>query len=296
MVANIYGVSAALLTPFDVYGEVDVHLMARHAERLLTSGCDGVCVFGTTGEGPSLSNVDRYKILKTLTRSGIRPNQITVGVAQDSAKSAEEQINQAMTFGIDKILLAPPHYYKGVDGLGILDWFRSVLNPFVSVGDKCHLKFILYHIPQVTGVQINSFMVDVLYNEFPSLIYGVKDSSGSWDDAESFLKLQDHIAVLNGDERLLARAMAEGAEGSITGLANILPAEIAKLVSTKQENKCINVLVDTIVSMPVTPAVKALCAHVNDYDRWHLTRAPLSNLELEDRQRLVKAFQTCFGD
>jgi 4-hydroxy-tetrahydrodipicolinate synthase len=48
---KIFGLSAALVTPFDKDGGVDLARLAAHARHVLSNGCDSVTLFGTTGEG-----------------------------------------------------------------------------------------------------------------------------------------------------------------------------------------------------------------------------------------------------
>ena len=50
-----FGLSAALTTPFDGAGRIDIAKMVAHARDCLAKGCDSVTLFGTTGEGASLS-------------------------------------------------------------------------------------------------------------------------------------------------------------------------------------------------------------------------------------------------
>ena len=45
--------------------------MVRHATGLMRGGCDGVVLFGTTGEGPSFSAVERVGALEALLAVGI---------------------------------------------------------------------------------------------------------------------------------------------------------------------------------------------------------------------------------
>ena len=56
---RIKGVMAAGLTAFNDDLSVDIDLTLDHTRWLLDSGCDGVLLFGTTGEANSLSVAER---------------------------------------------------------------------------------------------------------------------------------------------------------------------------------------------------------------------------------------------
>ena len=63
--------SAALATPFTTDLAVDLDCLAGHARWCLDSGCDSLTLFGTTGEGPSLSAAERATVLARLQADGV---------------------------------------------------------------------------------------------------------------------------------------------------------------------------------------------------------------------------------
>ena len=69
----VKGVWCAVLTPFDDAGLPDHARLAQHVRRILAAGVDGIALFGTTGEGQSLSLNERRAGLDALLASGIAP-------------------------------------------------------------------------------------------------------------------------------------------------------------------------------------------------------------------------------
>ncbi|MFN3670898.1 MAG: dihydrodipicolinate synthase family protein, partial [Bosea sp. (in: a-proteobacteria)] len=165
-------------------------------------------------------------------------------------------------------------------------WFSQL---FEAVGPAVR-NVILYHIPSVTAVSISNELVQRLKTAFPGVIVGIKDSSGDYASTESFLKAHGELAILVGDERQLARAVRAGAQGSICGVANIVPHLLRPLVYEGADNPVVNALVDEIVSHPVMAAVKALVGHVHGDDGFGPMRAPLQALDPATRARLFAAF------
>lgn len=147
-----FGLSSALATPFDTEGRVDLDLMLRHAENCLGHGCRSVTLFGTTGEGASLGQEQRERVLAAFAGSGIDLGaRVIACVAQDSVDDAAEQCRTALSLGCRGILLCPPHYFKGLSEDGVFGWFSGVL---ARLGDLAR-GIYLYHIPAVTGVAVS---------------------------------------------------------------------------------------------------------------------------------------------
>ena len=65
-----------------------------------------------------------------------------------------------------------------------------------------------------------------------------------------------------GHEGYLAAMIRKGAVGTISGLANIVPERIARMVRTGGEDAAFAPAVDAVISLPVVPAVRAVLAHV----------------------------------
>ena len=56
-----------VITPFDNSGNVDRDALAAHCAWTVTQGARGVMLFGTTGEGPSMSVDEKIAAARALT-------------------------------------------------------------------------------------------------------------------------------------------------------------------------------------------------------------------------------------
>ena len=65
----------AAATPLTADLHPDVGMLARHIAMLLDAGCDGVALFGTTGEGTEFSVEDRTEALEASSPPGVAPQQ-----------------------------------------------------------------------------------------------------------------------------------------------------------------------------------------------------------------------------
>lgn len=278
-----FGLSAALTTPFDAAGSVDLPRLLAHAQWCLAQGCASVTAFGTTGEGSSLGLSARQQVVGALKAGGIDFRSAVVGgVASSSLEDALDQTRLLLDAGCRSVLLAPPFYFKGVSDDGLFAWFSAF---FDALGSSLR-DIILYNIPSVTAVAISADLVGRLRAAYPEAIVGVKDSSGSWESAQALLAAHRDIAILIGDERQLAQAVAIGAQGAISGLANIMPDRLLAMIEGARPDAFVSRVVDEVLTYPVTPAVKSLVADRTGDDAWRHVRAPLLPLPPADAARL----------
>lgn len=286
---NRFGLSCAITTPMRPGGSVDLHRLVHHARHVLSRGCDSVTLFGTTGEGAALGLPARGAMMGALIGAGVDPaKQIYAGIAAASLHEAVEQSRLALDAGAKGLLVAPPFYFKGVSDEGLYAWFAQY---FEKLGAAAR-NVVLYHIPSVTAVEISVGLVQRLKTAFPGLVIGVKDSSGSYANTEALLKAHGELAILVGDERQLAKAVRNGAQGSICGVANLVPELLRPMVYEGKDSAVVNALVDEICSYPVMAAVKALTGHIHGDSGYGAMRAPLEALDEATRKRLFAAFDS----
>lgn len=285
-----FGLSVALTTPFDGKGEIAIDVMIAQAKRSLTAGCKSVTLFGTTGEGSSIGTLERERIINQFLDAGIAPHHIVVGVLVDAAEDAAAQAGYALSKGVRNILLAPPSYFKNVSDDGLFTWFSAV---FAILGDKAR-DVIVYNIPSVTMVPLTVSLIGRLRAAFPSVVTGIKDSSGDWPFTEGLLKEHGDIAILIGDERHLAKGVRLGGQGAISGMANFLPDEVKVMAEEGKDDVRVEDFVAELLKYPVTAAVKVMVARLTGEDVWLSVRPPLVSISAEGQAQLALAFDALF--
>jgi 4-hydroxy-tetrahydrodipicolinate synthase len=276
-----FGVSVALLTPFAAGGEIDAGLLGTHTRSVLREGADSVTLFGTTGEGASIATDERATGIEALRAAGCPASKILLGICATSVGDAARQVEEGRSHGISRFLLLPPFYFKGNSDAGLFDWHMAL---FARTGPGA--RFILYHIPQISGVGLSIDLVARLAAAAPERLVAIKDSSGSWENARALLDLGT-LPVLVGDERVLHRAVALGAAGAITGMANLHPARMKRIVETATEDPALTEEVTRIVSVPVIPALKSALAARSGEATWERLRPPLSPLDATQRAAVL---------
>ena len=109
---DIQGLWPATLTPVEPDGRLDIARSVAHTKRMLAAGCDGVALFGTTGEGPAFSNTERKGLLEATLVSGVRPEQIVVTTSTCALPDAIDLGRHASTLGCHRQLFLPPFYFR----------------------------------------------------------------------------------------------------------------------------------------------------------------------------------------
>jgi 4-hydroxy-tetrahydrodipicolinate synthase len=281
-----FGLSCALATPFLANGDIDHRRMTRHAQNCLDEGCGSVTVFGTSGEGASFGFAERIRTIAALKDAGIDARRAIIGgVTSSSQDDAMDQTAILIDADCRAVLLAPPFYFKGVSDEGLFAWFAGL---FEKLGSRARDIF-LYDIPAVTAVTLSVALIGRLRAAFPEVIKGVKDSSGNWAYTKGLLAAHADLVILIGDERHLAHGVRLGAQGAISGLANIFAPRLLPLVQAGRDDAGIVQLVDELEKYPVIPALKALLAQKTDDKEWLRARPPLMAMTQADAALLASA-------
>jgi 4-hydroxy-tetrahydrodipicolinate synthase len=212
------GVYAAVLTPFDANLEPDVKAFVAHSRWLLANGCDGLAPLGTTGEANSLSVDHRLKLIEASAEAGLPGDRTIFGTGSCSLADAVRVSRAAVSAGAAGVLLLPPFYYKNVDEDGLFAFFSEIVQ---RVADP-RLRMYLYHFPQQAVIPITLSLVERLKKAYPGeTVAGLKDSSGKWDNTESFIRTFPGFGVFSGSEQFLLPNLRAGSVGCISATTNV---------------------------------------------------------------------------
>jgi 4-hydroxy-tetrahydrodipicolinate synthase len=285
---DLAGVYAAALTPVRDDLQIIDQALVSHCHDLIQRGCRGVVLFGTTGEGPSFTLQQRKTALERLIWSGIEPQQIFVGTSFSAIDDVVELTRMATRLNCLGTLLMPPFFYKKIDERGVVAFYREVIR---RAADP-QLKIILYHIPQYSGVPITLEVIKTLRTEFPESIVGLKESEGNLPFSRQILEQFPQFHVFVGNELHISEAVAAGASGAISGMANIFPELIRSLYddgkdsSAPNHNEQVKRLMEVIKKFSSIPAMKQVLAFQKG-EAWQTLVPPLYPLDHEQQQQLI---------
>jgi 4-hydroxy-tetrahydrodipicolinate synthase len=276
------GIWPALLTPLDAALDIDHAAFAAHTKALLAAGCVGATPFGTTGEGPSFSVDERRTALDSLLAAGVPASRLLVSTSCAALPDVLALTRHAVRAGAAGCLLMPPFFLKGVPDAGVADFYRRVID---GVADA-KLRVVLYHIPQVSGVALAPAVVQALIEQYPGTIVGIKDSG--CDRAQSLrfaAAFMPPLQVWVGNEPDLQVLAARGSRGAVSGVANIMPRLVQRLIvqpdgpGAAADLQRVLALLDILPGYGLTAAFKAVMAMLTGQPGWRRVRAPLVALD-----------------
>jgi 4-hydroxy-tetrahydrodipicolinate synthase len=217
------GVIAAIATPVDEVFEPDVASFLRLAEHLLRSGCNGLTVFGTTGEATSFSLAQRAQLMQACATS-LDGERLIVGTGTASLAETIVLTQLAAELGFAGALLLPPFFYKGVSEDGVFAYFATV----IAATQRCPIPLYLYHFPALSGVPFSPTLIGCLQEAFGPRLRGLKDSSGDLAYARDIARAHPDLAVFPSDEACLLQAREGRFAGCISATCNLNAPDCAR--------------------------------------------------------------------
>lgn len=285
------GVYAAVLTPMHSDLSCDHKILASHCFKMVQQGCTGITLFGTTGEGSSFSVSERIDALQQLIAAGFDPQKIILGNGSSGISDTVELGREALEQGCAALLVAPPSFYKNITDEGVLAFYRTIIQKIANP----NLRVILYHIPQFSGVPISLNVIEVLRQEFPDIVIGIKESEGNLSFTKTMLKTFPGFKVFVGNEKHIIESVHLGGAGTICGIANLYPELICSLYLQGQKGNVpnptsIDAVFNALQGIPFIPAAKALMEK-RQGNVWHAVRPPLVPLDKTQSKRFISALK-----
>ena len=213
------GVITALVTPFR--GDaIDEEALRRLVDEQIRAGIDGFVPVGTTGESPTDSVEEHIRIIKIVVEETRKRVPVIAGTGANSTREAIELTREARAVGADGTLQVTPYYNRPTqDGL-----FRH----FKAIADAAGLPIVVYNVPGRTGCDLLPETMARLC-EVP-LVVGSKEATGSAQRAAQIIaRVGDRMVVLSGDDATAFPLYALGAQGCISVVSNVAPAEMAAM-------------------------------------------------------------------
>ena len=162
MSKRLRGVFAAVATASTADREVDCAKSIALGHYLLSNGCDGLNVLGTTGEATSFSLEQRRQLMTAYAQADLPLARCMVGTGAAAVGDAIALTRHAADLGFAAALLLPPFYYKGVPDDGLVAYVDAI----VSATAAKPIPLYLYHFPAQSGVPWHPKLVRRLIETF----------------------------------------------------------------------------------------------------------------------------------
>lgn len=221
--AEIGRLLTAMVTPFGSDGQVDFDQARNLATALIDSGSDGLVVAGTTGESPTLSLKEKWRLFTEVKRAAGRRSSIIAGTGNYSTQESIELTQEAERLGVDAVLLVVPYYNKpSQEGL-----FRH----FEAIARSTALPCILYNVPGRTACNMTADTV-IRLSHIPNIV-GIKEASGDLEQASRIIEhTRDDFHVWSGNDQDTLPLLAIGGYGIVSVASHLVGLQIRAMIDS----------------------------------------------------------------
>lgn len=209
----------AMITPFTPSGAPDLDGAQRLADHLVTEGCDGLVLSGTTGESPTTTDAEKRSLITAVREAVGSRATLVAGVGTPDTAHTVTLAREAEQAGADALLLVAPYYSRPP---------QDAIEAYVrEAADAAGLPVVLYDIPARTGVRVEP---DTLLRlaEHPRVV-AVKDCSNDFLAAQKVMARTDLAYYAGCDEHNLA-LRAVGGAGCVSTVANVAPSAVRSVL------------------------------------------------------------------
>ena len=223
------GVVFPLVTPFKgEREEVNFDGLKQLIDFLIENGASGVIPCGSSGELVSMTLEEQLAI-----------NEFTI-------KYVNKRVKVYACAGayrtLDAVMLAKAAEDAGADGVMVVTpWYIHPNDPelyehYKAVREVISIPLILYNNPYLTGCWTPAELVAKLYND--GIIDAIKDSDHDIYRHQTMRALTDSdFAIFYGYDNCPAEALTHYADGWITGVGTLFPAETVHLYNLAKAGK-----------------------------------------------------------
>jgi 4-hydroxy-tetrahydrodipicolinate synthase len=203
------GLLTAMVTPFHTDGRVNEESAVALAHHLLANGSHGLVVAGTTGEAATLTDEEQVALVALIV------DEVGSEGAVVDTRHAVELTEAVIEAGAQAVLSVTPYYNKP-NRRGIVGHFRAVARAASGT------PVVLYNIPGRTAVNMPPDLLAEL-----GQIDGIEAVKQANSDE---LQPIDGLAVLAGNDDILARCLDLGEPGGICVASHVVGPEMRRMI------------------------------------------------------------------
>jgi 4-hydroxy-tetrahydrodipicolinate synthase len=223
---DLKGVIAAIATPFDDKGRVDIEALKKLTQYVVDGGVHGIMTTGGTGEFPHLLREEKKLITQTVVEAVQGRIPIIAGTAACSTMEALLLCQDAKEVGAAAVILTPPYYFMLPD--------ESLFAHFKEIAQNAGLPVVVYNNPLYTG---NNLSPEVL-SQISKVdgIIGMKQSNADLGQLVEVIRIaREGFAVLTGIDSQFYPALCVGGVGIFSTAASVVPKMMVEIYDAFQK-------------------------------------------------------------
>ncbi|MCQ6279560.1 4-hydroxy-tetrahydrodipicolinate synthase [Bacillus sp. EB600] len=219
---NFGQVLTAMVTPFDLNGEIDFNATRTLVNYLLANGTDGLVVSGTTGESPTLTVEEKVALFRCVVEVVGGRVPVIAGTGSNNTQASIHLTRLAEEAGVDGIMLVAPYYNKPSQ--------EGMYQHFKAIAESTKLPIILYNIPGRSAVNMSVETI-IRLSKIDNIVT-VKEASGNLDAmAEIISKTPSDFTLYSGDDGLALPVLAIGGAGVISVASHVIGNELQDMIN-----------------------------------------------------------------
>lgn len=211
------GIITPIVTPFyrDEKQEINYDATKKLVDYVIDNGVSGIFVLGSNGEFHVIRQQEKIEFAKRVVEMVDHRVPVFAGPGACSTQETIETAKAMEAAGVDALSVISPYFVQPTDD--------ELYEHFKAVAESVKIPIILYNIPRLTGVNINSTVFERL-TELDN-VAGIKDSSRNIENLQSYIDVakKKGLAVLVGSDGIIAQGYRMGATGAIAGMSNVIP-------------------------------------------------------------------------
>ena len=213
----------AIVTPFKADGSVDVAAFRALAAHLVANGSDGLVVIGTTGEGPTLSDDERFALYEAAVDEVGDRATVVAGTGTYSTDHSIHLTKRAHELGVDGFLVVTPYYNKP-PARGIVRHFQEI----AAVTDR---SIVVYNIPARVVLNLETATIAELAT-IPN-VRAVKQANADLEQARAIVELG--LDLYAGDDDIVFPFLEVGGVGGVCVHTHVVGPQVKEMVKLFRE-------------------------------------------------------------
>lgn len=223
---NFGKVLTAMVTPFDLNGNIDYTQTDALIDHLLQNGTEGLVIAGTTGESPTLTTEEKVSLFKHVVDQVNKRVPVIAGTGGNNTQASIDLTKEAERCGVDAVMLVAPYYNKPDQ--------RSLFAHFKTVAQSTSLPVMLYNIPGRSIVNLTT-ETTVALSKIDNIV-SVKEASGDLDQVSQIIELtDDSFSVYSGDDSMTLPILSVGGTGVISVASHLIGNEMQQMIQLFEE-------------------------------------------------------------
>lgn len=242
----------AMVTPFGPENELDLNRAAALADRLLSSGSDGLVVCGTTGESPTVFYDQKMELFRAVLDAVGGKAPVIANAGDNCTDDSVEFARKVEALGVDAIMAVVPYYNKPPQ--------EGLYRHFKAIANAVDVPVILYNIPGRCVINMEPETILRLANDCENIV-AVKQANPDLSQVAAIINgAPEGFEVFSGDDELTLPMMASGATGVISVMSHIAGPHFKEMIEAQVAGDHTRAL---RIHLELLPLMKALFITAN---------------------------------